>query len=314
MKKLVVSLLLLYMCLIPSGALANCISSISLNASISGIWESNCTSTHRSERYAKYYTFTLSNSQEVTIDLQSSTDTYLFLLSGSGENGSVIESDDDGGSGYNSLIVRTLPAGTYTVEATTYSSGRTGSFGISVSTSSFGGNNYSFVLDSSLDGPEILSATDGDGIDYEWVALLVFPENLNQNHDFMVHIIVHDSYNIKLIMPLKPASEQLATAIHDAGSALIFSHSVTMATAAVGIIPLYGDVVSLAASTLVNAGTFVSDVNEATSEFYAQTEGARDLLLENPRYQKYVIWLRRDPSYSVPASFAPIRVNVYEIY
>ena len=61
------------------------------------------------------------------------TDTYVFLLDGSGQNGSVIESDDDGGNGYNSRIVRTLSAGDYTVETTTSSSGRTGSFTISVS-------------------------------------------------------------------------------------------------------------------------------------------------------------------------------------
>ena len=68
------------------------------------------------------------------IDLQSSTDTYLYLLSGSGMNGSVITSDDDGGTGLNSRITRSLSAGTYTIEATTYSSGATGSFTLSLST------------------------------------------------------------------------------------------------------------------------------------------------------------------------------------
>ena len=113
-------------------SLPQCEVEIGLNQDVSGSWESDCTATHRSGRYAKYFTFTLAGSQEVTIDLQSSTDTYLYLLNGAGQDGSVIESDDDGGSGYNSRIVRTLPAGAYTVEATTYSSGRTGSFTVSV--------------------------------------------------------------------------------------------------------------------------------------------------------------------------------------
>ena len=112
---------------------SQCEDSISLNQNVSDSWESSCASTHRSGRYAKYFTFTLPSSQQVTIDLQSATDTYVFLLDGSGQNGSVIESDDDGGNGYNSRIVRTLSAGDYTVETTTYSSGRTGSFTISVS-------------------------------------------------------------------------------------------------------------------------------------------------------------------------------------
>ncbi|NOX91141.1 MAG: hypothetical protein GXP18_01425 [Gammaproteobacteria bacterium] len=115
-----------------SPPLVNCVASISLEQSVSGSWEPGCVSTNRAGRYAKYYTFTLSNSQEVTIDLQSSTDTYLYLLNGSDENGSVVASDDDGGNGLNSRIVRILSAGTYTIEATTYGSGATGSFTVSV--------------------------------------------------------------------------------------------------------------------------------------------------------------------------------------
>lgn len=115
-------------------AAGSCTGPIALDSSTAGDWTSECTSRHRSGRYAKYYTFTLAARTRVRIDLRSPTaDTYLYLLRGNGSQGSVVTSDDDGGEGFNSLIVRTLPAGTYTVEATTYSSRVTGSFTLSVS-------------------------------------------------------------------------------------------------------------------------------------------------------------------------------------
>ena len=113
----------------------DCESSISDGQTLSGTWTSSCSSTHRSGRYAKFYTFSLSGTSTVQIDLTSSTDTFLYLLSGSSSSGSVIASNDDGGNGYNSRISRSLSAGTYTIEATTYSSGRTGSFSVSLQTS-----------------------------------------------------------------------------------------------------------------------------------------------------------------------------------
>jgi len=116
MKK-IYSILLLFLFLLPGEVLAQCVSSISFNTNVSGNWESSCTSTHSSGSYAKYYTFTLSSRQQVTIDLQSLVDTYLFLLNGSG----------------HSQIIRTLSAGTYTVEATTFVAGVTGNFDVSVS-------------------------------------------------------------------------------------------------------------------------------------------------------------------------------------
>jgi hypothetical protein len=135
MKKIYWSLLL-FLFLLPDDVLAQqCGFTISLNNSKSGSWESNCTSENNPGAYAKYYTFTLSSSQRVTIDLTSSTDTYLFLLNGSGRNGSVRDEDDDSGNGMDSRIIRTLSAGTYTVEATTYHAGRTGNFVVSVSDS-----------------------------------------------------------------------------------------------------------------------------------------------------------------------------------
>ena len=71
------------------------------------------------------------------IDLSSSTDPYLFRLNGSGKNGSVNDENDDTVSevSLNSRISKNLSAGTYTVEATTYHSSRTGNFTLTMQAS-----------------------------------------------------------------------------------------------------------------------------------------------------------------------------------
>ena len=87
--------------------------------------------------YARYYSFSLTNSEEVTIELTSATDPYLFLLSGSGKNGSKLYENDDitpYGVNLNSRISETLAAGNYTIEATTYDAEATGNFTLSVKT------------------------------------------------------------------------------------------------------------------------------------------------------------------------------------
>ena len=100
----------------------------------SGSWADDCESSVSGRGYARYYTFTLSEDTEVTIDLTSSVDTYLFLRSGSATSGTALHSNDDIESGNtNSRIVATLAAGTWTIEATTYSTNATGSFSLSVS-------------------------------------------------------------------------------------------------------------------------------------------------------------------------------------
>ena len=84
--------------------------------------------------YARYYSFTLDAESEVTIELTSSVDTYLYLREGSRTTGTALHSNDDIESGnLNSRIVATLSAGTYSIEATTYSEGAAGSFTLSVS-------------------------------------------------------------------------------------------------------------------------------------------------------------------------------------
>ena len=69
------------------------------------------------------------------IELESSTNTYLFLLNGSDETGAVIREDDDSGTNDNSQLVLGLVRGTYTIEATTFSPAATGEFIVSIDAS-----------------------------------------------------------------------------------------------------------------------------------------------------------------------------------
>jgi hypothetical protein len=70
---------------------------------------------------------------DVTLNLDASTqDTYLYLLTGNDKQGAVITSNDDSNGTSNSQITRSLAAGTYTLEATTYLAGRTGAFSVQV--------------------------------------------------------------------------------------------------------------------------------------------------------------------------------------
>ena len=105
-----------------------------------GTWSTDCTSSipapHGSgDRYARFYAFTLSAESDITIDLSSEKDTYLYLRSGTSTEGSAPYENDD----YNypastdSRIAERLDAGTYTVEATTYAAGTTGDFTLTVS-------------------------------------------------------------------------------------------------------------------------------------------------------------------------------------
>ena len=79
--------------------------------------------------YARYYGITLDQETEVTIDLESSVDTYLYLRSGEGRSGIFLhENDDVEGGNTDSQISETLSAGSYTIEATTYNAGTAGTF------------------------------------------------------------------------------------------------------------------------------------------------------------------------------------------
>ena len=98
-----------------------------------GAWTGQCQTVHYTTEYARYYSFTLSRTTTVTMDLASSTvDTWLALYTGSGMGSSRITSNNNSGSGSNARIVRSLAAGTYTIEATTYRVRVTGSFRLTV--------------------------------------------------------------------------------------------------------------------------------------------------------------------------------------
>ena len=115
-----------------NGATNDEVGAITLGDTVSGKWEGGCPSITRGGRLAKYYTLTLPIASGVKINLDSHLDTYLVLRSG-GLDGTVVEQDDDDGPGNNSLIERTLLAGDYTIEATTfYSDGVEAEFTLTV--------------------------------------------------------------------------------------------------------------------------------------------------------------------------------------
>ena len=108
---------------------------------IDNYWEEQCESRNRpddGEYYARFFTFDLSVEADVTITLESNPDTYLYLLEGDGQRGSVLFEDDDT-EGTNPRIRTTLQPGSYTVEAATYEIGVTGDFRIGVETDELNG-------------------------------------------------------------------------------------------------------------------------------------------------------------------------------
>jgi hypothetical protein len=133
---------------------------------ISGSWAADCQSQERSGRYARYYTFTLDQQSLVTIDLMSSVDPFLYLRSGDARSGTTPHENDDveAGVDLNSRISVSLAAGTYTIEATTYDEGVTGSFILTIS--GLGGDGDGTATDACA-----ATTLDANG-DYEgaWVA------------------------------------------------------------------------------------------------------------------------------------------------
>ena len=112
----------------------DCLQNIAVEETAIGQWFSDCGSEARSGSYAQFYTFILDQQGEVTVTLESDdADTYLYLRSGNAQSGShLYDNDDHDGSTSRSQIQETLEAGTYTIEATTYDEGETGSFTLTV--------------------------------------------------------------------------------------------------------------------------------------------------------------------------------------
>ena len=115
-----------------------CVTPITGDGTISASWIDTCQSTNRpidpdkpddGTYYARYYTFDISAPSTVTISLESSEDTFLYLLKGTGKTGSVAHFNDDFEYpvNSNSRIEQTLQAESYTIEAATYKSGIIGS-------------------------------------------------------------------------------------------------------------------------------------------------------------------------------------------
>ena len=120
-----------------------CVETLDVSDTIYPTWSDECSTAKVPERaspgrrYARLYTFTLPQASTATITLTSVVvpDTYLFLLEGAGRDGAVLYENDDidtAGGNYGSRIAERLPAGSYTIVATTYNTDREGDFTLSV--------------------------------------------------------------------------------------------------------------------------------------------------------------------------------------
>ncbi len=117
----------------PAPAPSSCgVATIAFDQSVSDSWTAGCQAAHRAGRYARYYAFDLPTGGSLRVTLRSSVDTYLLLLRGRGTGGAVMAENDDTFLSTNSEIGISLPAGAYTIEATTYGANVTGSFTLSL--------------------------------------------------------------------------------------------------------------------------------------------------------------------------------------
>ena len=138
----------------PDTTLPACVDPLPDDMTVDGAWNTDCTSGTSApqgsgDRYARFYTFTLNEAATVTVTLESSADTYLYLREGSERDGTALlcENDDystpingtscsnidfDLNAQYDSGMLASLGEGDYTIEATTYAAGTTGSFTLTV--------------------------------------------------------------------------------------------------------------------------------------------------------------------------------------
>ena len=124
----------------PTPTTPACVAPLPDDMTVAGTWNTDCTSdlsapSGSGDRYARFYTFTLDAESDVTIDLSSGEDAFLYLRTGTSTDGSPIHENDDRATGdYDSRIAERLDASTYTIEATTYAAGTTGTFTLTVTT------------------------------------------------------------------------------------------------------------------------------------------------------------------------------------
>ena len=123
----------------PEPEAATCIEAINGDGVTEGSWDDSCLSDKAAlsgtgSRYARFYTFTLDEATDIVINLSSDEDTYLYLLNGHGRSGTVLYEEDDivYGVNTNSRLSENLPAGDYTIEATTYYAQISGDFTLKI--------------------------------------------------------------------------------------------------------------------------------------------------------------------------------------
>ena len=109
-----------------------CIKWLTEEGPILGSWAGDCVSLHpdRDGSYARFYAFELLEDSDLGITLESTVDTYLYLREGIGKDGPIVDEDDDDNSDNFNLssdtdsgILASLSAGSYMIEATTYTAG-----------------------------------------------------------------------------------------------------------------------------------------------------------------------------------------------
>jgi hypothetical protein len=141
-------------------------------------------------------TFTVTNTAQITMDLSGSTyDTYIDLYSGTNPTAGFIACNDDGGTGVDSRLVRTLSPGTYTLRIDGYSNDQ-GYFELEIGTTITvpGGTPYPDVIAAmNARNMRIIGVNSGPGSAYNDLAAVAaatnsldsngnpFIENINSN-------------------------------------------------------------------------------------------------------------------------------------
>ena len=97
-----------------------------------GCRSTNATTSQTDRYYADYFSFTLSEAADVRLRLSSSQAKRLYLLKGAGTGGDVVTSASSSSGNTVASITRALPAGTYTIETTTYNAEREADFWLSI--------------------------------------------------------------------------------------------------------------------------------------------------------------------------------------
>ncbi len=154
----------------------HCIQTITPSATVSGQWPSGCDSKVSGRGYARYYQFTLTQSAEIKVLLESQdAETVLYLREGADVRTGTYFGFNEGESEYNyrrASIEDSLAAGTYTIEATTYNVGETGSFTLTVSTAT--------VAPTPTRTPGVVTVSDIDGYTSEF-RIEIFVSSIGTN-------------------------------------------------------------------------------------------------------------------------------------